>query len=131
MSKTIGIIGLGSIGMRHANNLEAMGHTVLGYDPAPELKQSHAHDLAFVIRKSDAIVIASPTAFHESHIELALAAGKPIFVEKPIADRSKAWMQSVAMVGTNLRFHSCVKKIKEWAKWLLQFRTTRRLSGGW
>ncbi len=35
-------------------------------------------------------------------------------MEKPIADRLGAPLEYVNMVGYNLRFHSCVKKAKEW-----------------
>jgi phosphoglycerate dehydrogenase-like enzyme len=54
----IGILGLGSIGSRHAKNLKAMGHEVLGYDPA---RGTHSRD---AVLEADAIIIASPTTKH-------------------------------------------------------------------
>lgn len=117
--KTIGVIGLGSIGSRHAKNLIDMGHKVLSYDP--EVAPGELQD---VLRGSDAVVIAAPTANHLSIMEHVLVHKKPIFVEKPIAgcefSRAQKAVQDAAdkgvpiMVGNMLRFHSCVIKAKEW-----------------
>jgi predicted dehydrogenase len=106
--------------MRHAKNLMAMGHNVVGFDPEVAAEdfpsfwkpwpQSRMGDL-------DAIVIASPTSMHQSHVCDALNTTRNILVEKPISDR---WTENtdlltlVTMVGYNLRYHSCVKKAKEW-----------------
>ena len=113
MSKTVGIIGLGSIGERHAVNIIRMGGiTVLTHDPKLGNDAEHLCDL---IDKSDAIVIASPTHLHADHIHECLLAGKPFFVEKPIKDKlnDREGIEAI-MVGYNLRFHACVKKAKEW-----------------
>jgi predicted dehydrogenase len=114
--KTIGIIGLGSIGSRHAKNLREMGHGVIGYDPVMK-GQLGALSLDEVIAESDAIVIASPTPRHYFDICEVIGEGPNIFVEKPISDRIpdlESTFDHVTMVGYNLRFHSCVKKAKEW-----------------
>ena len=117
-TKAIGVIGLGSIGMRHAINLIKMGYNVIVYDPAlpPDSRMQTimwSTDINVVIKEADAIVIASPTPLHANHI--IDAGGKPIFLEKPVADIELAGLPSnVLMVGYNLRFHSCVKKAKEW-----------------
>lgn len=115
--KTIGIIGLGSIGMRHKTNLwQHLGQTeVVGYDPDPEKQRGSGWivgDLNMLIEMSDLIVIASPTNQHYDHLVACVNIGKPCFVEKPVADR---WVDvNAIMVGYNLRFHSCVKQAKEW-----------------
>lgn len=119
MSKTIGVIGLGSIGMRHAKNLKALGHHVWGYDPNISKRLEHGFDLCGSkiedIMGADALVIASPTSMHSQHIKMALDAKKPIFCEKPISDHDVTdTVHRIAMVGYNLRFHSCVIKAKEW-----------------
>lgn len=115
--KTIGVIGLGSIGMRHAKNLKAMGHNVIGFDP---IAVGDGFASIWPIRRLDeldAIVIASPTHKHYEHIH---ACGvRPFLVEKPIAHTISDGLllsRSVAecVVGYNLRFHGCVKKAKEW-----------------
>lgn len=109
--KTIGIIGLGSIGERHAQNLQDMGHNWVFHDPAKDagfrIERLFADDV-------DAVVVASPTPQHFDDLWRCFHHKKPTFVEKPIADRLGAPLEYVNMVGYNLRFHGCVKKAKEW-----------------
>ena len=117
MTKTVAVIGLGSIGMRHAKNLRILGHHVWGIDPdmSKRLDLGYEYTSGYIdhLRSADAFVIASPTSLHASYI--IDAGGKPIFLEKPVADIELAGLPSnVLMVGYNLRFHSCVKKAKEW-----------------
>jgi predicted dehydrogenase len=72
-------------------------------------------DLDKLIEMSDLVIIASPTPNHAEHIDLVARAEIPCFCEKPIADTLNAPnLNTVDMVGYNLRFHSCVKKAKEW-----------------
>ena len=119
--KTIGVIGLGSIGMRHAKNLLAMGHQVRGYDT--DMKKRLALNGVLwnmgEVLDSDAVIIASPTPLHYLHVISAAEKGIPMLVEKPIADSCDDWLRdaiahSSVMVGNNLRMHSCVKKAREW-----------------
>lgn len=127
-----GVIGLGSIGMRHAKNLLAMGHTVLGYDPdgsRMKLLLEQGGEAGWMKPEAvssgilDAVVITTPTHQHWAGLDAAITAGKHVFVEKPIGDikmtnadcfRIAKKKNLVIMVGNNLRFHSCVKKAKEW-----------------
>lgn len=126
MTKTIGVIGLGSIGQRHASNLKAWGHTVIGCDthsdtstlPALSEWYKSPDGLFQFYEKLDGLIIASPTdqhLFHWSNADL------PCFIEKPIADHpDQVWeeldtrKEHVTMVGNNLRFHPCVITAKEW-----------------
>ena len=124
--KTIGIIGLGSIGMRHKENLwKHLGQTeVVGYDPNPAKRVGTGWvigDLNKMIEMSDVIIIASPTENHWEHLREAALAKKLVFMEKPIShviecdgEFIEEFSHAVVMVGYNLRFHSCVKKAKEW-----------------
>jgi predicted dehydrogenase len=128
--KTIGVIGLGSIGMRHAKNLLAMGHRVLGYDT------DSAKMKAFLLPANgevgwfrpetdspvlDARILALPSNQHVVEM-LETPPHTPIFVEKPIGvtEGDAVFIKQLIdsprpiMVGNNLRFHSCVKKAKEW-----------------
>jgi predicted dehydrogenase len=117
MVMTFGILGRGSIGNRHAKTLLALGHKVVSYDPAQKAGSADERD---VINSADAILICSPTALHYQHLVQSLFAKKPIFIEKPIGDTEKCHLlapimgRDPFMVGYNLRFHSCVKKAKEW-----------------
>lgn len=107
----VGVLGLGSIGMRHATNLLSLGHEVYAYDP-------QVQDDRFLrwngqpTKLLEAVVIASPTPMHAGHINLFEYT--PIFVEKPVSDQPFNLHHGVLMVGYNLRFHSCVAKAKEW-----------------
>lgn len=124
MSKTIGIIGLGSMGMRHAKNIRKLGHHVWGHDPDMSKRLELGYDFTASkiehMESADAFIIASPTSCHQRHMCECATARKPFFVEKPIADTPNAGLlydyltQMPCMVGYNLRFHSCVKKAKEW-----------------
>lgn len=119
MPKVVGVIGIGSIGSRHAKNLIALrGNTVLTHDPKNGDDDNNLKDL---LKKSDAIVIASPTPVHYKQLMLAMPLKKPIFIEKPIAasEVELAFLKTVQdwgriMVGYNLRFHSCVIQAKAW-----------------
>ena len=120
--KTIGVIGLGSMGMRHAKNLRAMGHHVWGVDPDMSARLEFGFDytapkIEHIIGSADAVIIASPTSLHqEQYMELVINDGgaTPVFMEKPVSHVYDVMFKNVTMVGYNLRFHSCVKKAREW-----------------
>lgn len=127
MVKTIGVIGLGSIGMRHAKNLLNMGHRVFGFDTDPLIDHKLRENPNFqrwnratpYSRPPEFIVIASPTNRHYDDIYACLQHNMNVFVEKPIAHSLEepldpSLLRQVKMVGYNLRFHGCVKKAKEW-----------------
>lgn len=71
--------------------------------------------------KVDAVLVASPTGEHARHAEAVLAAGKALYLEKPIADSlpdgcrvvSAASQQTApAMMGFNYRFHPLIERAK-------------------
>jgi len=114
--KTIGVIGLGSIGMRHAKNLKRMGHNVVGFDP---VLVGDGFPSMWPVRRLDeldAIVVASPTEQHGNDlVTIGPEMLSKSFFEKPICTRlNNPFAREVAMVGYNLRFHGCVKVAKEW-----------------
>lgn len=116
----IGVVGYGSIGKRHADNAERLGHEVMVYDPIGR------RDFKFernVYEWAQAVVIATPSYCHEAGLRAAVAHGKHVLIEKPIStslgqlqellDRAEAH-HLIVMMGNNLRFHPCVKKAKGW-----------------
>ena len=121
--KNIGIVGLGSIGMRHAINLREMGHKVYRFDTNPLMhlfntEQWNGEDFTGL----DAIVIASPTEDHAFRILTDLVK-IPMFVEKPIGasatdkieiKNALKFSKQPLMVGYNLRYHSCVQQARIW-----------------
>jgi predicted dehydrogenase len=97
-SVAIGIIGAGIMGERLLNAIllqdPALVHAAGIWDPAPAAMQRMARslpqvprlaDAAAVIAASDCTYIASPPASHLEHARAALAAGKSVFSEKPLA----------------------------------------------
>lgn len=110
----VAVIGCGSIGERHALNLEGLGHTVDRFDPV-RFPGKNPYD---VISTCDAVVIAAPTCMHDDYMEEAVRYRKPFFVEKPIADNLLGSVvedaKKAVMCGYNLRFHGCVKKALWW-----------------
>ncbi len=130
-----GIVGLGRIGKVHLSNLQR-------YCPdaqviaACRVREKHmdflkAHGVSLHFDtfeqmvqddRIQAVIIASPTAFHYQHIQQAIASGKPIFCEKPIDldhQKVKTVAQWVAesgipfMVGFNRRYDPHILALKE------------------
>lgn len=124
----VAVIGLGSMGLRHAVNLIALGKSVVGFDPmserraaletaggrAVESREAALHDVA-------AAVIASPNAAHLSDLDAALGAGCHILVEKPLAHTSVGLdallskaeaAKRIIFVAQNLRLHPAVAHAK-------------------
>ena len=97
-SVAIGIIGAGIMGERLLTAILQQDPALVRacgiWDPAPEAMQRIAKtfprvprlaDAASVIAASDCTYIASPPASHLPHARAALAAGKSVFCEKPLA----------------------------------------------
>jgi predicted dehydrogenase len=123
--RTVAAVGAGSIGCRHLQNLEKLGvQTLLVYEPDPErralLQSEHPGWKTFaklpeVLGEGpDAIIITSPSAYHEEQLQAAIAHRHAVFVEKPLSfrmgqlpqlAREAIDNQIVSMVACNLRFH--------------------------
>jgi predicted dehydrogenase len=54
-------------------------------DPAHLFRGPKAYEGLFASKDVDAVYIATPPYFHPAHLEAALAAGKHVYVEKPVA----------------------------------------------
>lgn len=123
----VGVIGLGSIGLRHAKNLRDLGHEVIGYDPDERKMwefQGHTSERIMCFG-GDAVVIASPSEHHIHDLLSAVVFGVPLLIEKPIAlevtEKLRALIAELnadeglpAMVGYNLRFHGSAIQAKTW-----------------
>lgn len=121
----VAVLGLGSIGTRHATNLIKLGHEVTAYDPlvreAPHrnLIMRGSRDEALDDPRVALVVIASPSDCHLDDMRASLKRFKPTFVEKPIATEITAELSAMAegpllFVGYNLRFHAAVIQAEEW-----------------
>lgn len=120
----IAVLGLGSIGLRHARNILAQGVEVVGWDPLPEPRVALGRAGGMAVNRRDdifsdvsGVVIATPNAHHLSDLSDALDAGCHAFVEKPLAHKTEgveAILEIVeakrlcVFVGYNLRIHPAV-----------------------
>jgi len=125
---TVAVLGLGSIGFRHAGNLLELGCQVLGFDPDPARgallierggKVAASRDAA--LEAAQITVIATPHESHLEHLTAAVRHGCHAFVEKPIADTVVGVDEVLAraersklqvFVGFNLRFHPAIVRGK-------------------
>ncbi|HEY0009432.1 MAG TPA: Gfo/Idh/MocA family oxidoreductase [Tepidisphaeraceae bacterium] len=92
----VGIIGFGRIGHLHAGWIDASKNAAVAavYDPTPARREMViaagyrvVETLAALLADAsiNAVLVATPTAMHFEHVMLALAAGKHVLVEKPMA----------------------------------------------
>jgi predicted dehydrogenase len=95
----VGVLGVGEMGKRHAENLRRMvpeARLVAIADVSVERARMVAEELeienwyssleAMLERKDlDAVLIATPDKFHAKAVEIAVRAGKDVLCEKPLA----------------------------------------------
>jgi len=130
------ILGLGSIGMRHARNLASMAddnaiQTLVGMVPGEERRTRFEAELqgdtfasleeALASDSFDLAVIASPNVFHVSQAQVLAQAGCHLFIEKPLGislDGVQDLIQVIeeknifAHVGSNWKFHPSFLRMK-------------------
>lgn len=124
------LIGCGRWGRNIARVLARLGSLQVIVDPAARALQPYAEELG--VRLTDdlgaafeddveAVVIAAPAADHGTLARRAIEAGKPVFVEKPLAldldvARSVATLAKerglTLMVGHLLQYHPAFVKLK-------------------
>lgn len=125
---SVAVIGLGSIGSRHALNLGEMGVLVTAFDPDAQRRAvANGIGIATVpereraLEVSDAAIIASPTQYHVDDLAAAIKANCHALVEKPLGHRGDHLptllnlaedKKLIVAVAHNLRFRAIVKKIK-------------------
>jgi predicted dehydrogenase len=126
------VVGCGSIGKRHLQNLRALGVGDLGIvESDDERRQSAVSELGVAtfaqlsegLRWSpDFVLITTPTHLHIPQAIEVASQGCALFVEKPlshtpagISELSNLIQQRglVSMVGCNMRFHLGPRKVKE------------------
>lgn len=116
----IGVLGVGDMGKRHAENIRRLvpeARLVAVADPAPdrarqvaaELELEHSFDSLedmLAMKEVDCVVIAAPDKFHAQAIRTAAAAGKDILSEKPLALKladARAALDAVAAARVRLQ----------------------------
>jgi predicted dehydrogenase len=116
----IGVLGVGEMGKRHAENLRRLvpeARLLAVADVAPDRARQTASELEIdqsyrsleeMLASKDlkAVVIATPDKFHAQAIRVAAAAGKDILCEKPLALNladAHAALDAVAQAGVRLQ----------------------------
>jgi predicted dehydrogenase len=131
---TIAVVGLGSVGRRHARNLLALGQTDLilvrtGEGQAGSLEPPLdsvpvVSTLAGAIdRGARVAVVANPTSLHAETALGAVRAGCHVLVEKPVSHdldgldelaREAALRNVTVLVGYQYRFHPTLLRARDW-----------------
>lgn len=125
------VLGLGSIGMRHARNFKALGASaVIGFDPTQERRArfqseiggtSHDDLAAALAQRPGLVVVASPNRFHIPQAMAAVEAGLPLFIEKPLGTELAPARELARLIeakglychsGSNWKFHPAFQTLK-------------------
>jgi predicted dehydrogenase len=127
----VAVIGAGVMGKRHARVLASRAErfalvAVRDTDPKAAAELAHAHGVevaatdADAIARADAVVVATPIGVHASSVRRALANGRHVLVEKPIAATAREARELVALaeasgvrlfVGHSERFNPVVRAL--------------------
>ena len=129
MSHTVAILGLGSIGLRHAGNLLVLGCNVTGFDPDPKRREllnaaggTALADHEAALEGCTAAVVASPSHHHRADLARVIDAGLHVFIEKPLSHtvsgmgellEQAAAKERIVFAGLMLRWHPCVEQARE------------------
>ena len=123
----LAIIGVGSIGSRHARNAKALGHEVCLYDADHRKAAPMAHELglpgwseSFDVFDGDAVLICTPASTHAAVAKRVLdtCGAVALFCEKPLAlsvddcEVFRTWPHPTTQVGYMLRFHSAIRRMR-------------------
>ena len=131
---TIAIVGIGSVGRRHARNLIALGYTDLvlvrtghgqgGPLDAPLDSLPVVPTLAGAVeRGARAAIVANPTSLHVATALEAVRSGCHVLIEKPVSHdpdglddlaREASVRDLTVLVGYQYRFHPTLVRAREW-----------------
>ena len=117
------VVGVGSIGRRHAMNLRALGIENIAFcDPhEPQslpLELSEAPWYSSLVKglawRPTVVLVTNPSSMHQETARMAVEQDCDVFIEKPVSHDSRGVDELiaevgrrglVAMVGCNMRFH--------------------------
>ncbi|MCU4975525.1 Gfo/Idh/MocA family oxidoreductase [Halobacteria archaeon AArc-m2/3/4] len=129
---TLGIVGLGTHGVNHAQILRSLGHDVVGVDADPNVRSEFESQFETTTYERpselfetdiDAVIISTPNKFHETVATKAFEADLDVLLEKPLAHTVESAERIVeaaertdriCMVGFHHRFRSTCMVLKEY-----------------
>ncbi|MEH0843832.1 Gfo/Idh/MocA family oxidoreductase [Micromonospora sp. CPCC 205711] len=143
----VGLVGAGGVAQRHARvlsgfeDVELLGVTDVSRDAAAELAGAHGGQVFTDVEEllaagPDAVYVCVPPFAHGPVEEMVIAAGVPMFVEKPVAvdldtaERIAALVEQKGLltaVGHHWRYLHVVEQARE----LLAGREIRMVNGAW
>lgn len=123
----IGVIGFGSIGKRHCENLISLGYrdiTLLRtrekYNPLGLNEMYDENE--FMSIPFDCVILANPTSMHYYFLERLISKQVNILVEKPIVctinevnkiEEALLEYNAIGMCAYNMRFHPCISETEK------------------
>ncbi len=128
----VGVVGAGAWGRNHVRALAAMAEVELSavadLDPKVRERIARAHPGVFLtgsvdelLERVDAVVVASTAKSHADVGQQAIAAGKPVLIEKPfaltVADAERLQAEGErrgvpVLAGHLLEFHPVIERLK-------------------
>jgi predicted dehydrogenase len=124
------VVGLGSIGKRHACILKDYGCHIAGVEPYPEAQKAFDFPVFPSLEQGwafhpDMVWVCSPTQYHAAQAIAVMEKNLALFIEKPLAhslDGAKKIMgfysrcktKKLVWVGCNMRFHPAVILLKQY-----------------
>src|SRR5580692_6888326 len=103
----VGVLGVGEMGKRHAENLRRLVPEARLVAQELEIENCYSGLDAMLERKDlDAVLIATPDKFHAKAVQTAVRAGKDVLCEKPLAlnlNDARAALDAVAKAGRRLQ----------------------------
>mgnify|MGYP001412039744 CR=1 FL=1 len=122
-----GVIGYGSIGKRHVNNLVSLGYNnitlfrSISSGNRHSLKELNDFD-RFLDTNLDGVIISNPTSLHAEFLYQILNRNLNVLVEKPVISSKKQYQlvinhlnnyKGIGMTAYNMRFHPCITELSE------------------
>ncbi len=129
MMRSVLVVGFGSIGKRHAENLHALGVSSVSICRRRLSADDAAYPYEFyddldeaLAKKPDGVIVAGPTSLHLPVATSAVRAGCDLLIEKPVSHTSDGiaalsalaeQMQVRVQVAYCLRYHPVVLRLKQ------------------
>ena len=129
----VGVVGAGAWGRNHVRTVAGLAEAELAAvcDSDPKVRERVSRqypgtlvtaDVAELLGVVDAVIVASPAATHAAVARQAIAAGKPVLVEKPFAlnardaeqvARAGAERGVPVLAGHLLVYHPAIEKLRD------------------